>query len=364
MAAKPRIAVVGGGIYGTQMLNCFAAAARRGQVELAAVADMDEQVLVRHRTKFHVAVFTDYREMIAQGNLDALAVATPDHLHSAVVTAGAQAGLHVISQKPLDVRGDRALAMVEACRARGVMLYVDMHKRFDPAHIRLKADIAAGRLGRIQYGYAHMEDRIVVPTVWLRKWAADSSPSWFLGVHFYDLLYWLLDSRPERVVATGHKGKLSGMGIDTWDSVQSRVTFANGAVISFDTSWVLPDSFPSIVNQGLRLVGENGIAEVDSQDRGMFTAYAEQAVGAVVNPFAASEYEHPVWAGQVEGYTFRSMIDFVELVAALKDGMPLEALAGHYPDGRSALISTLIGEAVDSSLASGAAVEVADPFPV
>jgi predicted dehydrogenase len=363
MARKPRIAVVGGGIYGTQMLNCFAACVRRDQLDLVALADLDRSILDRHQATFGVSAYADYADMFANVKLDAVAVATPDHLHADIIMSAANAGLHVISQKPLDTRTDRAKAIVEACRRKNVMLYVDFHKRFDPAHIRLKADIAAGKLGPIQYGHATMEDRILVPSVWLRKWAASSSPSWFLGIHFYDLVYWLLQSRPARVLATGHKGKLSSMGIDTWDSVQSRVEFMNGAVVSFDTSWILPDSFPSIVNQGLRLVGQNGIAEVDSQDRGMFTAYATESASAVVNPYAALEYTHGIWKAQLEGYTYRSMAYFVELLGALVNGESLAALRGSYPDGQSALVSTEMGEAIDNSLKRGGFVELSDSTP-
>jgi predicted dehydrogenase len=350
---KPvRIAVVGGGVYGSQMLNCFAAAQRRGQAELVALVDLDDAVLDRHESTSGIKGYKSLDAMLGAEALDAIAIATPDHLHLDGVLKGAEAGLHIISQKPLDVRAERVEQMIAACEARNRLLYVDFHKRFDPGHIRLRNDVKAGRLGTVQYGTVHMEDKIVVPTEWLKRWASASSPSWFLGVHFYDLVTWILSSTPVRVYATGQKGKLSGMGIDTWDSIQARVEYANGASINFDLSWILPLSFPSIVNQGIRLVGENGIAEVDSQDRGMFAAYETGAGGSmVINPFGALEIEHPTQGRQLRGYTYESMTYFLDLVGALAEGASLASLNGTYPSANEAIHSTWIGEAVDESLA-------------
>ena len=360
MKKTRRIGVIGGGVYGTQMLKCFAAQQAKGRVTLAALADLDPTVLARHKDAFGVTGFADYRKMMAEGGLDAVAVATPDHMHAAVITAAVEHGLHVMSQKPLDVDSGRAAALVKACEDAGLLLYVDFHKRFDPAHIRLRDDIAAGRLGRLQYGHVHMEDKIVVPVEWLNKWAAQSSPSWFLGIHFYDLVHWLTGLRPQRVLASGQKGKLESLGLSgAWDSIQAKVEYEQGFTVSYDLSWILPNSFPSIVNQAIRLVGEEGIAEVDSQDRGFFCAYGDSPGSAVINPFGALEYTHPLFGAVTEGYTFQSMAQFVDVLDALGQGRTLADIKGSYPDGRSALVSTRIGEAVDRGLASGVVEAIA-----
>src|SRR6218665_2186997 len=351
---RPRIAVIGAGIYGSTMLKCFSAAQKQGMVDLIALAEIDEEVLQRHTRSLAIQGYANYKEMLMNVRLDAVAIATPDHLHGDAVLAAADAGLHAVVPQPSANRSERSPRVIDACRRHAVMLFVDFHKRFDPAHMRLKSDMQAGRLGKIQYGYACIEDRIEVPSVWLRKWAAQSSPSWFLGVHFYDLVYWLIQSQPRRVYAVGHRGKLKSMGMDTLDSINARVEFVNGANFSFDVSWILPAGFPSIVNQQLRIVGEEGVVEIDSQDRGMFSASSDAAESLVINAFGAQEYEHPVWGAQVQGYPFASMIRFIELLGAMKNGfVTLDELKGKYPDGEDALVSTRIGEAVDRSIATG-----------
>lgn len=345
-----KIAVVGGGVYGSQMLNCYAAAQRRGLAELVAVADPSTEVQERHKAALGIKAYGSVDDLLANEQLNAIAIATPDHLHLDAVLKSAEAGLHIISQKPLDVETSRVEQMIEAVRKSERMLYVDFHKRFDPGHRRMRDEVKAGRLGKVQYGSVHMEDKILVPSEWLKRWAHESSPSWFLGVHFYDLITWAISDRPVQVYATGQKGKLTGMGIDTWDSIQVKVEYAGGASVNFDLSWILPNSFPSIVNQAARLVGENGVIEVDTQDRGMFGSFESEPTSQVINPFGAHEIYHPLHGRQLRGYTYESMTYFLELVQAVRGGRSIASLEGEYPSAEEALHSTWIGQAVDQSL--------------
>lgn len=355
---KPRVGVIGGGIYGTTVLKAYSAAHRMGQIELVALADIKEEVLKEQTQKFNIKGYLDYREMIARENLDAVAVVTPDYLHKEITIYAANQGLHVQCQKPIDVTSKGAQEMIDAAKANNVLLYVDFHKRFDPGHIQLKADIKSGRVGKVQYGYAWMEDKIVVPTVWFKNWAQHSSPAWFIGIHFLDLIYWLLESKPKKVYATGIKDKLIGMGIDTYDSLQIKIEFENGANFTLDTSWILPYSFPSIVNQGIRVVGSNGIWEVDSQDRGVFCAVEADPGSMLLNSYGNLEKENPLYGPVPTGYINESILYFVQLVAKLKEGAKLEDLAGKYPSGEEALVSTQICEAAHLSAETGRIIEL------
>ena len=348
-----RFGIIGGGVYGTQVLKAYMSAHRNKEIELVAIADINEEILKKHCDKYNIRGYTDYITMIQKENLDAVAVVTPDYLHEEIAVKAASFGLHLLVQKPLDVTTSGALRIIKAAEENNVLLYVDFHKRFDPAHIQIKKDLQKGKLGKIEYGYAWMEDKITVPSVWFKKWACHSSPAWFLGIHFYDLLYWLLNSKPKRVYATAVKNKLSSMGIDTYDSVQAKVEFENETHFTFDTSWILPENFPSIVNQGLRLVGTKGIAEADSQDRGVFIASEEDNYPYLPNPFGFFE-DNDVHAEAIcRGYTIESMLYFTKLVNMLKDGSTLKDLKNLYPSGGEALVSTALCEAVNNSIMSG-----------
>ena len=132
--------------------------------------------------------------MIQKEKLDAVAVVTPDFLHREIALEVASHGIHLLMEKPLDTSVKGAQKMVQAAKENNVLLFVDFHKRFDPAYINLKKQIQEGKLGKVQYGYIWMEDKIVVPSVWFKNWAKYSSPAWFIGIHFFDMLIWIFGS--------------------------------------------------------------------------------------------------------------------------------------------------------------------------
>jgi predicted dehydrogenase len=349
-----RLGVIGAGTFGQNHLITFSQLARQGRAELIAVADINPSLLKTRSNEFGIRSYLDYREMLEQENLDAVSIATPDHLHREIALDVARAGKHLLVEKPLDVTEEGCLEIIEAAERNGVLLQVDFHKRFDPDHMEMARRIRAGALGDILYGYAHMEDRIEVPAEWFPQWAASSSPAWFLGIHFFDLVRWLLGSEPVRVTATGQKKRLLALGIDTFDAIQAKIDFANGASISFDTSWILPAGFEAIVNQGLRLVGTLGSFEVDSQDRGTASCLEGEGMRTYNNHFIrrTTGKDGRILYG---GYGIESIADFVENVAFLQQGGKLSSLKGAYPDGYEALQATRM------ALASHRSIETSRP---
>lgn len=300
--------------------------------------------------------YTDYRRMLDEAGLDAVTVATPDHLHREMVLEALDRGVHVLVEKPMDVTAAGSVEMAERARARGVLLQVDFHKRYDPYLIDARDRLAAGGIGTPQYGYAYMEDQITVPAEWLRGWAASSSPFWFLGTHKYDALRWLTGKDAISVRAHGATGKLTGMGIDTYDSVSAQLEFDGGFSATIQVSWILPESFDALVNQGLRLVGTDGVVELDTKNRGLRYCLAGHGVTSP-NPMSLQRRTGPRGT-QVTGYFMDGITDFLENVCFLREGADLDQLAGSYPDAEDGVRTTELAEAVASSLASGETVRV------
>jgi predicted dehydrogenase len=357
--ARARIGIVGLGTFGLNHLRTFRQLHWNGVCELVAGCDLNEKLLAERRESFDFTPYTDFREMMAKEKLDGVTVVTPDPFHRDVVLAAAAAGLHVLSEKPLDVTVQGCLAMVQACEQAGVLLQVDFHKRYDEYHIAMKQKIDAGDLGQLQYGYAHMEDRIEVPRDWFPGWAKQSSPGWFLGIHFYDLARWMVGANGKRVWASGRKGVLTAVGVDTYDSLSAMVEFTNGATVCFDTSWILPEGFGAIVNQGIRLVGTKGVIECDSQDRGTWTCCADDTpqMQSHNKSFLRTKRDRQgreVW----EGYGIESIADFVHNVNALLAGAPVSDL-GSYCSGYDGLEATKIATAVHESAATGKVIDIA-----
>jgi predicted dehydrogenase len=356
---KIRVGVIGAGIYGTNVIQAFHSRHLAGEIDLAAVADINAGALERVKKTFGLNGYSDYKEMFENERLDAVAVVTPDHLHRDAAVAAAEYGIHILAQKPLATCSGEGREMVEAAAKNNVMLYVDFHKRFDPGHIQLKQAIKAGLLGEIEYGYVCMEDPIYVPAEWFKNWARHSSPVWFIGVHFYDLIYWLLGEKPEQVYASGVKKKLASMGIDCYDSIQAKFNFPGGAGITVDASWILPKSFVSPVNQHIRIAGTDGLQEVDSQDRGVFACYEKDNAGQIINPYGKYMTDDPIIGEIAAGYTIESMLYFLRLVALLKSGKAtLDSLKGRYPDGDQALVSVKMCEAAHQSAATRTVVDI------
>jgi predicted dehydrogenase len=347
-----RIGIVGVGTFGVNHLRAFAQTAREGAAQAVAAADLNEPRLKQMAQQFGVRAYASHREMLEREELDAITVVTPDFAHREITLDALAAGKHVLVEKPLDVTVEGCRQMVEAARAANLLLQVDFHKRYDPYHLELERLVREGKLGEVLYGYCHMEDRIEVPRDWFPQWAPKSSPVWFLGVHFYDLARWVLKSDGKRVFARGQKKKLAGLGIDTFDSVQAQVEFDNGAVVTFDTSWILPEKFEAIVNQGIRLVGTEGIMEVDSQDRGARSCFSTTGMQTHNLGFLREGRDKrgdTTWYG----YGIESIADFAYNVAFLKDGGKLDQLRGVFATGADGLEVTRIACAAEASLGSG-----------
>lgn len=276
-----------------------------------------------------------------QPELDVLAVALPDHLHTAPILAALSRGVHVITEKPMCLHGAEADRIVAASEAAGRIVAVDMHKRYDPDHLRLRDDLVA-RIGTPLYGRAVLEEPIRIPTQVFRSWAERSDPFTYVGCHWTDLYVAYFKVKPVSLHAVGQKQKLRrDFGMDAYDSVQVKVQFDNGMSIDFVNSWILPDGFEGPVNQESQLFGTDGVVESDTQYRGL--RYAVQEGTRTANTHFTREIRRPDGSTVLVGYGADSLIVGLVKAAEVKFlGKTLDALEGTYPSAREARISTLI----------------------
>jgi predicted dehydrogenase len=200
-------------------------------------------------------------------DLDVMAVATPDHLHTPVILAALERGAHVITEKPMCLSIHEADQIVELAREKNLIVAVDMHKRYDPDHVRIREEIR-NRIGAPLYGVAYLEEPLEVSTSTF-KWAERSDPFTYVGPHWVDLIWHYYHSKPVSLTAVGQKKRLAREGIQAYDAVQVRVDFANGMSIHFHNNWITPPDFEGPVNQGHEIVGADGKVESDQQYRGL-----------------------------------------------------------------------------------------------
>jgi predicted dehydrogenase len=258
-----RVGVVGTGIMGAA--NAWVVAALPG-VTVSAVANRSPgsaRALARElAAEGHPApdVHGGIEEMLQGEKVDAVVVATPDHAHADAVVAAAEAGVHVLVEKPFttDVASaDRALAAV---RRAGTIAMCLFNHRWVPAYAQAKE--LSVDMGAPVVGYARKNDTIFVPTEML-SWAGDTTCAWFLSSHDIDLICWLFDDQVGSVFATARRGVLEARGIDTPDAAQIQLQFEQGAVATVESCWVYPNTFPTVTDSFVEAVFEGGVVHLD-----------------------------------------------------------------------------------------------------
>src|SRR5438067_4092810 len=119
MTHSIRVGIVGTGRWADAMY--LPTLKRHPRVEIAAICGRNRARAAEMAGKYDIPqIFTDYRELVANGNLHALMVATPDDLHYPIVMSALDAGLHVLCEKPLANTSAEASAMYEKAEAIGV----------------------------------------------------------------------------------------------------------------------------------------------------------------------------------------------------------------------------------------------------
>lgn len=347
---KLRIGLIGlGKFVEIAHLPCYFETAYRDRIELAAVCDLNEDRLNELAPRCRgAATYTDYGKMFAEAELDAVSIVTPDHAHTRIVLDALDAGLDVLVEKPLCMRVTEAVDVVAKARREGRAVVVDFHKRFDPVHIALRERVLGGHYGEVQTAYSWMQDEITVPCGGFFKsdLAAKSSPVWFLGVHFFDVMRFITGLEPVEVRATAYKDEVVARGVDTYDAVKADFLMNNGASFSFVASWNLPKGAPALTIQGMTLQCAKGYVALDTTDRGWRDLSSEG--NRCINPNFLHRF-----GDNYRGYAVESPGEGLMEIAAHRrepvdpsDDPDLFAMNGLY--------ATLMGQAVDVSLATGA----------
>ena len=357
--AAIKIAIIGAGMYSPITFRSVIQFQTEGKVEFVAFASRTPETVVKRSEQYGVKGYTDWKKMLDENDIDAVIIATPDHLHTEMSIYAAQTGRHILVEKPMDTTVGGACRMASSAERSGVLLQVDMHKRFDVYHQRCRTAVASGKLGAVQYGYAWAEQKISMPRDNFCAWAQHTTPAWLVGTHFVDLFLWLTGQKAISAYSTGQKGKLAELGYDTYDSIQSIIACEGGASFTIHSSWILPDRFEGAMNQGIRIVGSEGMMEIDSQDRGMESCFACDGMATYNMGFWAQRIGR---GGEPEysGYALESIRSFVDNVRFLQTCGDIDALRGMYPTAEEGLEVTAVIAACHDSLVVKRPVEIAD----
>ncbi len=273
-------------------------------------------------------------------DLDVLAVATPDHLHTQPILAALERGVHVITEKPMCLSIHEADEIIELAKKKNRVVAVDMHKRYDPDHLRIKNDIQ-NRIGAPLYGTAYLEEPLEVSTSTF-KWVESSDPFSYVGPHWTDLIHSYYKSNPVSLTAIGQKKRLVRDGINAYDAVQVRVDYENGMSINYHNNWITPADFEGPVNQGHEIVGADGKVESDQQYRG-FRFWNAGGGSRTSNNHFTRDVARPDGSRGYLGYGVDSLTVGLAAICRMKfHGASRDEVASLYPTAEEARITTAI----------------------
>jgi predicted dehydrogenase len=140
------VGIVGIGSMGRNHARVLA---QMPEVNLAALADVDEATVNQIARTYKANAYTDYRQMLETEHLDVVTVAVPTSMHLEVTLAAIAHGAHVLVEKPLAFSVAECQQMIDAATARNVRLAVGHIERFNPAILELKRRLRTGELGRV-----------------------------------------------------------------------------------------------------------------------------------------------------------------------------------------------------------------------
>jgi UDP-N-acetyl-2-amino-2-deoxyglucuronate dehydrogenase len=250
-----RVGIVGCGNIAKTHATALAALS---EGELAAACDVDEGRAKAFAAQFGAPnVYTDVDAMVRGGNVDAIIVCTPHPFHAPVVVAAAEAGVHVLCEKPISDKLSEADRMVEAAERAGITFSVVFQRRWWPACQRIRQAIDAGKLGKLTVGESVSKlwraEEYFAADAWRGKWATEGGGVLMnQAVHALDMFQWFMGPAVEVV---GRWAKLrAGDYIDVEDTAVATVVFANGALGTILAATTITPGF------GFRVTvhGENG----------------------------------------------------------------------------------------------------------
>jgi predicted dehydrogenase len=254
---KIGIGVIGLGIMGRQYLTVYQ---RHPLTEVRAVANRSAERLEQVGAEFGFSEkdrYQDYRQLLERSDIDAVCIATPDFAHTDMVLDALDAGKHVLVEKPMTTSTAEADRIVAKVEETGRKVQVAYNHRWLPVYYQAYALIQKGEIGEPVMGFARKNDTIYVSTEMI-NWADKTSPTFFLNSHDVDLMRWYFGSEAVEARGYGRKGVLTARGIDAYDVVQGQVKFANGAFATFESGWIYPNTFPTIVDSFVEVIGTRG----------------------------------------------------------------------------------------------------------
>lgn len=257
--------VIGLGFFGEK--HAEVAASLPG-VELQAVCTRREKRRRDIARRLDVPrTYEDYRDLLADPNVEAVSVVTHVDDHAAPAIAALRAGKHVLLEKPMARTLAECDRIIAAAERAGRILMVGHICRFNPRYAAVREQAVAGAFGRV----VSMHARRNIPAARSESVLAQIGPLLGDGIHDTDLMLWIGGARIESVFALTH----SARGLTNPDVGWAMYRFDSGAIGAIENVWFLPAGTPFRIHEQLEIVGTEGAAYVHGSDHNVVLQTAD-----------------------------------------------------------------------------------------
>ncbi len=341
--------------------------------KLVAVAGRDEDSVKEAAARYgYGKYYTDWRDLIRDDQVQLFDNGVPNDLHPEPCIAAAQAGKHILCEKPLARTVKEAAAMLEAANKAGVKHLVSFNYRYVPALRQAYELIHSGKLGQIfHFRAVYLQEWIIDPSfplVWrLDKARAGSGALGDLGAHIIDLARWLV-GEPRRLSAmerTFVKERPlpdgSGMGkVGVDDAFVSLFDFENGAIGTLEASRFCAGRKNHEV---IEINGEKGSIVFNLERMNELEVFwkddrPKEAQG--FHDVLVSESYHPFWQhwwphGHMIGWEHTFIHEIADLLDAIVNNRDVAPYGATFEDGYK---NAVICDAIQESAEHGRLVEI------
>ena len=258
-----KYALIGCGRIATNHIK----AVLNNKLELVAVCDIVpdhmEELLGKHNLQQDASIkkYTDYKKMIAENELDLVAIATESGIHAQIALYCIEKGIHCIIEKPIAMSTQDAEKIIALSEARGVKVCACHQNRFNIAVQKTRKALEDGRFGRLSHGSIHVRwnrnENYYQQAPWRGKWESDGGALMNQCIHGIDLLRWMLGDDIEEVY--GQTRQQFHSYLEAEDVGMAVVKFKNGAIATIEGT---TNVYPQNLEETLYLFGENGTVKI------------------------------------------------------------------------------------------------------
>jgi UDP-N-acetyl-2-amino-2-deoxyglucuronate dehydrogenase len=226
--------------------------------KIVAVCDIVQSRAENYAKQYGGDVYTDYRAIFERPDVDIVSICLPSGLHAAVGIEAAQAGKHVLVEKPIALTVEDADALINACEAAGVTLGVVLQNRFNPPMRDIRALVDSGELGKLMLGSATVRwfrPQEYYEDGWHGTWAMDGGALMNQSIHHIDALQWLMgdvESVFAYTATLAHKMEAEDTGVAV-------LRFKSGAIATIEGSTI---TYPENLEGSVAIFGEHGSVKV------------------------------------------------------------------------------------------------------